>query len=195
MESSKYWWLNDESHDMLKRGYLVDNQTVEEKLNIITSHASNILKRPDLKEKFLEIFENGWASLSSPIWANFGQGRALPISCFSSYCPDSLEGIYSTLREVAVMTKQGGGTAGYFPLRPTGSEVHGGATSSGAMSFIGLFDSTVEVVKQNDVRRGAFAAYMDIDHPEIEKFLEIKDKGHKMQTLNTAVNVSDKWML
>ena len=194
MENKKYWWLNDESHDMLKRGYLVDNQTVEEKLNIITSHASNILKRPDLKEKFLEIFENGWASLSSPIWANFGQGRALPISCFSSYCPDSLEGIYSTLREVAVMTKQGGGTAGYFPLRPTGSEVHGGATSSGAMSFIGLFDSTVEVVKQNNVRRGAFAAYMDIDHPEIEKFLEIKDKGHKMQTLNTAVNVPDKWM-
>lgn len=47
------------------------------------------------------------------------------------------------------------------------------------MSFIGLFDSTVEVVKQNNVRRGAFAAYMDIDHPEIEKFLEIKDKGHK----------------
>lgn len=194
MENKKYWWLNEESHDMLKRGYLVENQTVEEKLNIITSHASNILKRPDLKEKFLEIFENGWASLSSPIWANFGQGRALPISCFSSYCPDSLEGIYSTLREVAVMTKQGGGTAGYFPLRPTGSEVHGGATSSGAMSFIGLFDSTVEVVKQNNVRRGAFAAYMDIDHPEIEKFLEIKDKGHKMQTLNTAVNVPDKWM-
>ena len=55
MENKKYWWLNEESHDMLKRGYLVENQTVEEKLNIITSHASNILKRHDLKEKVLEI--------------------------------------------------------------------------------------------------------------------------------------------
>jgi ribonucleoside-diphosphate reductase alpha chain len=194
MENNKYWWLNEESHDMLKRGYLVENQSVEEKLDLICSHASNILKRPDLKERFLNVFEKGWASLSSPIWANFGQGRALPISCFSSFCPDSLEGIYSTLKEVALMTKHGGGTAGYFPLRPTGSGVKGGATSSGAMSFIKLFDSTIEVVKQNNVRRGAFAGYMDIDHPEIASFLEIKDKGHEMQTMNTAVNVTNEWM-
>lgn len=115
-------------------------------------------------------------------------------NCFSSYVPDSLNGIYSSLKEVAIMTQQGGGTAGYFNLRPTGAEVTGGATSSGAMSFISLFDSTIEVVKQNNVRRGAFAAYMEIDHPEIKDFLEIKDKGHRMQTLNTAVNVSDAWM-
>ena len=190
----KYWWKNEESSDMLKRGYLVDGQTVEEKLNLICEHASKILKKPELKDRFLEIFENGWASLSSPIWANFGQGRALPISCFSSFVPDSLNGIYSSLKEVAIMTQQGGGTAGYFNLRPTGDAVTGGATSSGAMSFISLFDSTIEVVKQNNVRRGAFAAYMEIDHAEIKDFLEIKDKGHKMQTINTAVNVSDDWM-
>jgi len=194
MEVSKYWWLNEESSDMLERGYLLKEQTVEEKLNLICTHASNILKRPDLKDRFVEVFENGWASLSSPIWANFGEQRALPISCFSSFIPDSLSGIYSSLKEVAIMTQQGGGTAGYFDLRPVGAKVKGGATSSGAMSFIGLYDSTIEVVKQNNVRRGAFAAYMEIDHPEIKDFLEIKDKGHKMQTLNTAVNVSDLWM-
>lgn len=192
--NEKYWWLNEESQDMLKRGYLIEGQTVPEKIDLICTHASKILKRPDLKEGFIEVFERGWSSLSSPIWANFGQGRALPISCFSSYTPDSLEGIYNTLREVAIMTKHGGGTAGYFPLRSSGTAVHGGATSSGAMSFISLFDSTIEVVKQNNVRRGAFAAYMEIDHPEIKEFLEIKDKGHKMQTINTAVNVRDKWM-
>lgn len=191
---NKYWWLNSESLDMLERGYLMEGQTVKEKLELICEHASKILKKPELKDKFLEVFENGWASLSSPIWANFGQGRALPISCFSSYVPDSLNGIYSSLKEVAIMTQQGGGTAGYFNLRPTGALVKGGATSSGAMSFISLFDSTIEVVKQNNVRRGAFAAYMEIDHPEIKDFLEIKDKGHKMQTINTAVNVSDEWM-
>lgn len=192
--SEKYWWLNEESQSMLERGYLLPNQKVSEKLDVICTHASNILNRPDLKDKFLEVFENGWASLSSPIWANFGEDRALPISCFSSFVPDSLDGIYSALREVAMMTKYGGGTAGYFPLRPMGSSVHGGASSSGAMSFVKLFDSTVEVVKQNNVRRGAFAAYMDIDHPEIKGLLEVKDKGNSMQTINTAVNVSDAWM-
>jgi ribonucleoside-diphosphate reductase alpha chain len=192
--SEKYWWLNEESQSMLERGYLLPGQKVSEKLDIICTHASNILNRPDLKDKFLEVFENGWASLSSPIWANFGEDRALPISCFSSFIPDSLDGIYGALREVAMMTKYGGGTAGYFPLRAVGSSVHGGASSSGAMSFVKLFDSTVEVVKQNNVRRGAFAAYMDIDHPEIKGLLEVKDKGNSMQTINTAVNVSDEWM-
>ena len=190
----KYWWKNEESSGMLERGYLVEGQTVEQKLNLICEHASKILNKPELKDKFLEVFENGWASLSSPIWANFGQGRALPISCFSSFVPDSLNGIYSSLKEVAIMTQQGGGTTGYFNLRPVGAPVKGGATSSGAMSFISLFDSTIEVVKQNNVRRGAFAAYMEIDHPEIKDFLQIKDKGNKMQTINTAVNVSDEWM-
>lgn len=191
----KYWWLNEESQTMLERGYLLKGQTTEEKLDLVCTHAADILNRSDLKEKFLEVFEKGWASLSSPIWANFGEGRALPISCFSSYVPDSLDGIYSSLREVALMTKHGGGTAGYFgKLRPVGSDVKGGATSSGAMSFVQLFDATVEVVKQNNVRRGAFAAYMDIDHPEIKELLKVKDKGSKMQTINTAVNVSDDWM-
>lgn len=191
---TKYWWYNAESQDMLKRGYLLEGQSVEDKLELICAHASDILGRPDLKDRFKHVFEYGWASLSSPIWANFGQGRALPISCFSSYIPDSLSGIYSGLKEVAMMTKHGGGVGAYFPLRPTGTPVHGGATSSGAMSFIGLFDATIEVVKQNNVRRGAIAGYMDIDHPEIMQFLEIKDKGHKMQTMNTAVNVPAGWM-
>lgn len=191
----KYWWYNKESKDMLSRGYLLEGQTVQEKLNLICGHAADILNRPDLKDEFLNVFERGWASLSSPIWANFGQGRGLPISCFSSYIGDSLSSIYGGLKEVAIMTQQGGGTAGYFgKLREKGSPVKGGATSSGAVSFIQLYDQTVEVVMQNSVRRGAFAAYMDVDHPEIKEFLKVKDKGNSMQTINTAVNVSDEFM-
>lgn len=193
--TEKYWWLNAESEGMLKRGYLLENQTVQEKLDKITTHAAKILNRPDLKEKFLEVFENGWASLSSPIWANFGEDRGLPISCFSSYVPDDLIGIYDSLKEVAVMTQKGGGTSGYFgDLRPQGAPIKGGGKSSGAVSFIGQFDKTVEIVAQSGVRRGAFAAYLDIDHAEIKNFLKIKDKGNDMQTINTAVNVSDEWM-
>lgn len=195
MELKKYWWLNEESQPMLERGYLVENQTVEQKLELICNHAAKINgKDVNRAQEYKRVFELGWASLSSPIWANFGQGRALPISCFSSYVPDSLDGIYSALKEVALMTKGGGGTGGYFDLRPQGAPVTGGATSSGAMSFVKLFDDTIEVVKQNNVRRGAFAAYMDIAHPEILDLLSIKDKGNSMQTINTAVCISDDWM-
>lgn len=195
MEFKPYWWYNEESKDMLERGYLLENQKVEDKIEKICKRASDILKRPDLKDKFKEVFEKGWASLSSPIWANFGEDRGLPISCFSSYAPDNLIGIYDMLKEVAVMTKQGGGTAGYFgDLRKKGAPINGGGKSSGAVSFISQFDKTVEIVSQSGVRRGAFAAYLDIDHPEIKELLKVKDKGNSMQTINTAVNVPDEWM-
>lgn len=195
MEFKPYWWYNKESADMLKRGYLLENQTVDEKLEKICSRASEILKRPDLKEGFKQVFVNGWASLSSPIWANFGEDRGLPISCFSSFVPDNLLSIYDSLKEVAVMTQQGGGTSGYFgKLREKGAPIKGGGKSSGAVSFISQFDKTVEIVSQSGVRRGAFAAYLDIDHPEIKEFLKIKDKGNSMQTINNAVNVPDWWM-
>ena len=191
----KYWWLTEESKQMLERGYLLPDQTVDEKLNSICKYAASFYKDEEgLKEKFLEIFEKGWCSLSSPIWANFGEDRGLPISCFNTYIPDSMDGIYGSLHEIAMETKLGGGTSGYFKLRPIGSPIKGGGISSGLMSFIELFDTTTKVVSQAGVRRGAFAAYVDIEHPEIEKFLTVKDKQSSLQSINTGICVSDEWM-
>ena len=191
----KYWWLNDESQTMLERGYLLSEQTVDEKLNSICKYAASFYKDEEgLKEKFLELFERGWCSLSSPIWANFGEDRGLPISCFNTYIPDSMDGIYGALHEVAMETKLGGGTSGYFKLRSIGSPIKGGGISSGLMSFVELFDTTTKVVSQAGVRRGAFAAYVDIEHPEIEKFLTVKDKQSSLQSINTGICVSDEWM-
>lgn len=189
------WWLNSESLAMLSRGYLVPGQTVEDKIDLICEYACKKLSRPDLKEKFLEVFARGWASLSSPIWANFGEGRGLPISCFTSYVDDDVDHIFRTVHEVAMQTKHGGGTACDFSaLRPIGSPVSKGGTASGVMSFIEPFDSTIKNVSQSGVRRGGFAAYLDIEHPEIMKFLKIKDKTHPMQSTNIAVKVSDSFM-
>lgn len=195
-EQKSYWWLNEESQSMLERGYLVQDQTVESKLSSICKYAASHYKEEEgIKEKFLELFEKGWCSLSSPIWANFGEERGLPISCFSTMIPDSMEGIYGGLYEVAMETKLGGGTSGYFgKLRPKGSSIKGGGVSSGMMSFIELFDTTTKVVSQAGVRRGAFAAYTDIDHPEIDAFLAIKDKDNHLQSIMNGVCVSDEWM-
>lgn len=191
-----FWWLTEESQSMLERGYLLPGQTVEEKLNIICKYAASFYKdEENIKERFLNIFKKGWVSLSSPIWANFGEERGLPISCFNTYVPDSMEGIYSSLYEVAMETKLGGGTSGYFgKLRAIGTPIKGGGISSGLMSFVELFDTTTKVVSQAGVRRGAFAAYVDIEHPEIEKFLTIKDKNSNLQSILNGVCVSDEWM-
>ncbi|MDR1018986.1 MAG: hypothetical protein LBM02_09845 [Lachnospiraceae bacterium] len=195
MKNAEYWWLNAESKNMLERGYLLPGETVDAKLDVICNYASKYYKDPKLKDKFKELFVKGWCSLSSPIWANFGENRGLPISCFNSYIPDTLSGIYDGLSEVAIMTQKGGGTSGYFgKLRPKGAPIKGGGTSSGSVSFIKLFDNTMNVVSQGGVRRGAFAAYIDIDHPDVEEFLTIKDKESDLQSLNFAVNVTDYFM-
>lgn len=193
--SEKLWWKNSESEQILNRGYLLKGETVEGAINRITTSASQRLYKPELKEAFQEMIERGWMSLSSPIWANMGTQRGLPISCFNVYIPDSIEGITHKLGEVIMQTKIGGGTSGYFgALRPRGSAVSDNGKSSGAVSFMKLFDTAMDTISQGGVRRGAFAAYLDIDHPDIDEFLTIKDIGNPVQNLFFGVCVPDYWM-
>ena len=191
----KYWWLNEESQQVLNRGYLLKGETTMDAIDRIATAASQRLFKPELKEAFKELVERGWMSLSSPIWANMGTKRGLPISCFNVNIPDSVEGITHKVGEVIMQTKIGGGTSGYFgELRGRGAAITDNGKSSGAVSFMKLFDTTMDVVAQGGVRRGAFAAYLDIDHPDIEEFLQIKDIGNPIQNLFTGVCVPDYWM-
>ncbi|HUH52325.1 MAG TPA: ribonucleoside-diphosphate reductase subunit alpha [Flavobacterium sp.] len=191
----KLWWKNAESEQILNRGYLLKGETVEGAIDRITSAAAQRLYKPELKEAFQEMIERGWMSLSSPIWANMGTERGLPISCFNVHVPDSIEDITHKLGEVIMQTKIGGGTSGYFgDLRERGSAVSDNGKSSGAVSFMKLFDTAMDTISQGGVRRGAFAAYLDIDHPDAEEFLNIKDIGNPIQNLFFAVNVPDYWM-
>ncbi|GLB48407.1 ribonucleoside-diphosphate reductase subunit alpha [Neptunitalea lumnitzerae] len=191
----KLWWKNEESEQILNRGYLLKGETVEGAIDRITTAAAKRLYKPELKESFQEMIERGWMSLSSPIWANMGTERGLPISCFNVHIPDHIEGITHKLGEVIMQTKIGGGTSGYFgSLRARGSAVTDNGKSSGAVSFMKLFDTAMDTISQGGVRRGAFATYLDIDHPDIEEFLKIKDIGNPIQNLFYGVCVSDYWM-
>jgi ribonucleoside-diphosphate reductase alpha chain len=191
----RLWWVNEESEQVLNRGYLLKGETVEGAIDRITTAACQRLYKPELKAAFTEVIERGWMSLSSPIWANMGTERGLPISCFNVHVPDSVEGITHKLGEVIMQTKIGGGTSGYFgELRERGSAVSDNGKSSGAVSFMKLFDTAMDTISQGGVRRGAFAAYIDIDHPDIEEFLTIKSIGSPIQNLFTGVCVSDYWM-
>ena len=191
----KYWWLNEESEQVLNRGYLLKGETVEGAIDRITEAACKRLFKPELKEDFKELIERGWMSLSSPIWANMGTKRGLPISCFNVHVPDSIEQITHKVGEVIMQTKIGGGTSGYFgELRGRGAAITDNGKSSGSVSFMKLFDTTMDVVSQGGVRRGAFASYLDIDHPDIGEFLQIKDIGSPIQNLFTGVCIPDYWM-
>lgn len=190
-----YWWLNEESKHMLNGGYLVAGETVEMAVDRISISASERLGKPELAPIFREMIENGWVSLSSPVWANSGTDRGLPISCFNVHVPDDMAGISGKLSEVIIQTKHGGGTSGYLgDLRGRGSEVKDNGKATGAVSFMKLFDTAMGTVSQGDVRKGAFASYLNIDHPDINEFLNIRSVGDPIQNLSFAVTVPDYWM-
>ena len=193
--TNNIWWLNEESEQILNRGYLLKGETPKKAIERVANAAALRLENPKLATKFIEIIENGWMSLSSPIWANMGTERGLPISCFNVHVPDEIEGITHKLGEVIMQTKIGGGTSGYFgELRERGSAVTDNGKSSGAVSFMKLFDTAMDTISQGGVRRGAFAAYLDIDHADILEFLEIKNIGNPIQNLFYGVCVPDYWM-
>jgi ribonucleoside-diphosphate reductase alpha chain len=194
MEKNIYW-LNKDSRKFLERGYLLEGETPEQRIRDIAETAEKILKSEGFADKFEDYMHRGFYSLSSPIWANFGRKRGLPISCFGSYVGDTMEDIMNKVSEVALMTKHGGGTSAYFGgLRGRGTPISSGGESTGSVHFMELYDKLMEVVSQGSVRRGSFAAYLPIDHPDIEEFLKIRGEGHAIQNLSIGVCVSDEWM-
>jgi len=193
--TNKYEWLNKDSRKFLERGYLLDGETAEQRIRDIADTAEKYLKIKGFADKFEDYMSKGYYSLSSPIWSNFGRKRGLPISCFGSYIPDTMEGIMGKVSETAVMTKHGGGTSAYFGnVRGRGTPISSGGESTGSVHFMELFDKLMNVVSQGNVRRGSFAAYLPIDHPDIEEFLKIKSEGSDIQDLSIGVSVSDEWM-
>ena len=190
-----YYWLNRDSRTFLKRGYLDDGETPEERIKNIADAAQELLSIPGFSEKFQSYMSKGWYSLSSPIWANFGKKRGLPISCFGSYIDDTMESILKKSSEVGMMTKCGGGTSGYFgAIRERGSDIGSGGKSNGPIHFLEIFETIANVVSQSDVRRGSFAAYLPVEHPDILEFLQIRNDGHPIQNLSIGVTISDAWM-
>lgn len=198
------YWLNEDSRTFLKRGYLNEGETAEQRIRDNAETAERILKHPKygnpnhfngFADKFESYLKKGWYTQSSPIWSNFGRERGLPISCFGSYVPDTMEGILTKTSEVGIMTKNGGGTSGYFgDLRGRGSNISSGGESTGSVHFMQIFDKLMNVVSQGAVRRGSFAAYLPVDHPDIEEFLKIKSEGDPIQDLSIGVCISDDWM-
>jgi len=196
MSNKDIYWLNKDSRKFLERGYLIEGETPEQRIRDIAEAAERYLKIDGFADKFESYMHAGFFSLSSPVWSNFGRERGLPISCFGSYIDDRLEEIVGNkLAEIGMMTKSGGGTSAYFgALRSRGTPISTGGTSTGSVHFMELYDKLMNVVSQGNVRRGSFAAYLPIDHGDIEEFLKIRGEGNSIQDLSIGVTITNAWM-
>ena len=188
-------WANEESRVFLSRGYIDGNMTVEERVREISKEAEKILDAEGFGDKFYDYMSRGFYSLSSPVWANFGTKKGLPISCNGVYMSDSMESILKKTAEVGMQTKMGAGTSAYLgDLRPRGTPIGTGGTADGPVHFANLLETTVDVVAQGNVRRGSCAIYLDIESSDIYEFLEAREEGSSIINLSLGVSIGDDWM-
>ena len=140
-----------------------------------------------------------WFMFSSPILSNGGTERGLPISCFLNYVPDSLEGISKHWEENVWLASRGGGIGGYWGnIRSVDEVTAKGSKSNGVLPFIKVCDSQMPAISQGVTRRGAYAAYLDITHPEIETFINMRkptgDSNTNCLNLHHGINITDDFM-
>ena len=195
LSEKSFDWLNENSRKFLAAGYLGEGITAEQRIADIAERAEQLLEMPGFADKFYHYMSEGFYSLASPVWSNFGKERGLPISCFGSHIDDDIGNILYSQSEVGMMSKLGGGTSGYFgKIRHRGAAIKNNGEASGAVHIMRLFESMVDVVSQGSVRRGRFSPYLPIDHPDILEFLEIGKEGNPIQELTHGVTVTDNWM-
>lgn len=193
------WGNNDLYLQTISNGYLFEDETPKKAYERVCKRACEVLNRPDLYNDFFNIIWNGWLCLSTPVLSNFGLKRGLPISCFNSYFSDDMYEINRKLAEIAMMSKNGGGTSANFTeIRPSGATISNGGTSDGIIPFLKQLDSTIKASKQFPVRRGACAVYLDIKHKDYNDFLMINegigDPDRFQMKLQQGAVISDEFM-
>ena len=192
-------WMSEEALHTLSSGYLLPGETPRGMFERVSQTAAKINNDETLREDVFTCLWNGWLGLASSVAANFGAGRAHPISCYSVHIGDSIDSIYSHLKEVSQMNKGGGGVGAYFgDIRSSGSHISGGGRAGGIVPFAQEYDLNARVVSQGGVRPGSIAIYVPIDHPDVPELLRSKDhsKGdpRKFIDSNVALTITDEWI-
>ena len=183
----------------ISKGYLLPGETPKKAYRRVAAATAMRLNRPDLENKFFKIIWNGWLGLASPVLSNMGTDRGLPISCFGVDTPDSIRGIGLTNAELMKLTSVGGGVGiSLSRIRPRGKEIKGNGKSEGVVPWAKIYDSTIIATNQGNVRRGAASVNLDINHLDIDEFLEIRrpkgDPNRQCLNLHQCVVVDDAFM-
>ena len=180
-------------------GYLLHNETPLIAYKRVCDTVAKRLERPEMADKFFEYVWNGWLCLASPVLSNTGTDRGLPISCFGIDVADSIYDIGSKNLEMMLLAKHGGGVGiGINQIRPASAKIKGNGTSDGVVPFCKVYDSTILATNQGSVRRGAASVNINIEHPDFEEWLEIRepkgDINRQSLNLHQCAVVGDKFM-
>ena len=200
-EASKDYpeWFDDVALATISKGYLLPGETPKKAYRRVSNAIAERLNRPDLANKFFKYIWNGWIGLASPVLSNTGTDRGLPISCFGVDTPDSIRGIGLTNAELMKLTSSGGGVGiGLSRIRPRGTEIRGNGKSEGVVPWAKIYDSSIIATNQGNVRRGAASVNLDINHLDIDEFMQIRrpkgDPNRQCLNLHQCVVVDDKFM-
>lgn len=190
--------LTDFGKTTLKDRYLLPEETSPQEAFMRAAKAYS--DNEEMANRIYDYASKMWFMYSTPILSNGGTGRGMPISCFLNYVGDSREGLTGHYTENAWLTSIGGGIGGYWgDVRSDGTMTSGGSQSSGTIPFLHVVDSEIMAFSQGKTRRGSYAAYMDISHPEINEFLDIRkpsggDIHRKCLNLHHGINISNEFM-
>ena len=192
-------WMDEISLSTISRGYLLPGEDVRKAYRRVARAAATRLKKSELENKFFKLFWNGWVGLASPVISNMGTDRGLPISCYGIDTPDSIRGIGLTNAELMRLTSKGGGVGiSVSRIRPRGTDIAGNGKSEGVVPWCKIYDSTIIATNQGNVRRGAASVNLDINHPDINEFLQIRrpkgDPNRQCLNLHQCVIVDDVFM-
>jgi ribonucleoside-diphosphate reductase alpha chain len=177
-------WFSTGGYQLFKEKYQGNAKSFRERVNTIAYTAAQHLPeylRADYFHKFFNMIWNGWLSCSTPVLANMGTNRGMPVSCSGGVVDDSVSGFYGNLLENAVLTKHGFGTSAYVgDIRPRGSSISVGGKASGSLPVIKDLATMTMNISQGTARRGAIASYLPINHGdfwEVVSYLEREPDG------------------
>ena len=192
-------YMDEVALSTISKGYLLPGETPRKAYKRVSHAVAMRLNRPDLESKFFKYIWNGWIGLASPVLSNTGTDRGLPISCFGIDTPDSIRGIGLTNAELMRLTSYGGGVGiSLSRIRGRGAHITGNGKSEGVVPWAKIYDSTIIATNQGSVRRGAASVNLDINHPDIKEFLQIRrpkgDPNRQCLNLHQCVVVDDKFM-
>ena len=195
--------LDKFSLDTLQDRYFWENEThAQEAFARAAVFAATYKGETDfeLAQRLYEYSSDLWFMFSTPILSNGGTTRGLPISCFLNYVPDSRRGLSDHYDENIWLASSGGGIGGYWgEVRSNGVATRHGSRSTGSIPFMHVVDAEMLAFNQGTTRRGSYAAYSDIDHPEIEEFINMRkesggDINRKNLNIHNAVNLTDEFL-
>jgi ribonucleoside-diphosphate reductase alpha chain len=190
IDLSKDSLFDDLGLKRLRESYMMDHETSPQQryAHVSKSFSSN----PEHAQRLYEYASNHWLSYATPELSYGRNKRGLPISCFLTYLPDSAKGLIETLTEVNTLSMLGGGVGIHMDIRSADDK------STGIIPHLKTYDASCLAYKQGSTRRGSYAAYLDISHPEIVPFIEMRkatgDPNIRCPNLNHGVNITDDFM-